>query len=187
MSYYTLPTSLEVCGMEYEIRTDYRTVLDIFMALDDRELDDSERGEIVLGILYPAFYAGDMPQAHWDTALKQAIWFLNCGETEKQTKKQLKLMDWKQDFAYIIAPINRVAGCEVRSVEYMHWWTFMGYYDEIGDCMFAQIVGIRKKLKTGKKLDKDEQEWYKNNRSLVDIKAKYTESENETFNKVLGI
>ena len=50
---------------------------------------------------------------------------------------------------------------------------------EIGDCTFAQIVRIRSLRAKGKKLDKADQEWYKQNRHLVDIKQTYTESENE--------
>ena len=55
----------------------------------------------------------------------------------------------------------------------------MSAYQEIGDCLFAQIVGIRRKLARGKKLDKSEQEFYRNNRQLVDFKRKYTEMEND--------
>ena len=41
---------------------------------------------------------------------------------------------FSKDFTYIVAPINRVTGQEVRAVEYMHWWTFLLAYYEIGDC-----------------------------------------------------
>ena len=56
---YDLPKSLTVCGSEYEIRSDYRAVLDICAALSDTELDDQEKAIIALDIMYPAFL--DMP------------------------------------------------------------------------------------------------------------------------------
>lgn len=68
---------------------------------------------------------------------------------------------------------------EVRDVEYMHWWTFIGYFSEIGDCLFAQIVNVRQKLATGKTLNKDEREFYRKNRKLVDLKQRYTTQESE--------
>ena len=94
-------------------------------------------------------------------------------------------MAWEQDFQYIVAPVNRVLGYETRALEYdqegntggVHWWTFLSAYMEIGDCLFAQIVGIRSKKAKGKKLDKTEQEFYRKNKEIVDIKVCYTESE----------
>ena len=92
-------------------------------------------------------------------------------------------MDWEQDFQYIVAPINRVAGGEIRSVEYMHWWTFVSFNYEIGDCLFAQIVRIRDKMARGKPLDKEERAWLRDNRRLVEFKHKYTEAEDEILNQ----
>ena len=92
-------------------------------------------------------------------------------------------MDWEQDFQHIVAPINRVVGREIRDVEYMHWWTFVAAYYEIGDCYFAQIIRIRELRAKGKPLDKSDQEFYKRNRSAIDLKATYTEKENELLDQ----
>lgn len=174
---YDLPKSLEVCGETYEIRSDYRAVLDICAALSDIELSDQEKAFVTLSIFYPDFE--NMPQEHYQAAIERCFWFIDCGSDEDRTKKAPKLMDWEQDFQYIVAPINRVIGKEIRSAEYLHWWTFVSAYYEIGDCTFAQIVRIRDKKAKGKKLDKAEQEWYKNNRKLVDFKHTYTDGEKE--------
>lgn len=181
---YDLPTRLEINGAEYEIRSDYRAVLDICTALSDQELTSQDRALIVLEIFYPTL--SEMPPEDYDEAVKLCFWFINCGE-EEQNKKSLKLVDWEQDFKYIVSPINRVAGKEIRAVEYMHWWSFVSAYYEIGgDCLFSQIVKIREKLAKGKKLDKGEREWYCKNRSLVDFKQTYSEAENEML-KQIGI
>ena len=37
---WEFPTSLNVGGIDYEIRTDYRVILDLFSALSDPELKD---------------------------------------------------------------------------------------------------------------------------------------------------
>lgn len=92
-------------------------------------------------------------------------------------------MDWGQDFSLIAAPINRVLGKEVRAVEYLHFWTFIGAYQEIGDCTFAQVVNIRRKKAKGQKLDKSEQAFYKANRQMVDFKRKYTAAEDAVISK----
>lgn len=88
-------------------------------------------------------------------------------------------MDWEQDFRLLIAPINRIAGQEVRALPYMHWWTFLSYYGEIGDCYFAQIVRIRDLKAKGKLKDKADREFYRRNRDAIDIKRRYSKTEEE--------
>lgn len=178
-----LPTSVDIDGTEYEIRSDYRAALDICMAMSDVELDEQDKAFTMLDIFYPGF--AEMPPEHYREALERCFWFINCGD-EEQEQKHVRLMDWEQDFKYIIAPINRVTGTEVRSVEYMHWWTFIAAYYEIGDCLFAQIVRIRDRRARGKPLDKQDAEWYRKNRSLVDLKTKYTQQDDDVLSAWLG-
>ena len=73
----------------------------------------------------------------------------------------------------MVSAINKVAGREIRTDSYCHWWTFIGYFDAIdGESTFANIVNIRNKKAKGKKLEKWEQEFYNANRDLCDIKSK---------------
>ena len=180
---YTLPTSQTLGGIEYEIRSDFRAVLDICAALNDPELSDIEKAEVALTIFYPEW--NEIPEKYLQEALQSCFDFIACGE-ENTGKKQPKLMDWEQDFKHIVPAVNRVLGQEIRAMQYLHWWTFIGAYNEIGDCLFAQIVSIRDKKAHGKKLDKFEQEWYRKNRGLVDFKQVYTESEKAAL-AALGI
>lgn len=179
-----LPTHVNVCGYGYGIRSDYRAVLDICTALQDPELTSEEKGIIALEIFYPDF--DDMPTWNYREALEKCYWFINCGRMETDNKKAPRLVDWEQDFQYIVAPINRVMGKEIRSLDYLHWWTFISAFNEIGDCTFAQIVRIRKLKSKGKKLDKSDQAWYKENRDIVEIKRYYTDAENELVEKWTG-
>lgn len=177
---YRLPTSAEIGGKRYNIRSDYRAALDILICLTDADLAPMERTMVALDIFYPDMAA--IPQEDLQKACDYMVWFLNCGD-EGDNRRRPKLMDWEQDFQYIVAPINRVVGCEVRAVDYLHWWTFISAYYEIGDCLFAQIVRIRQLKSKGKKLDKADQEFYRENRRLVDIKIKYTEADELAINK----
>ena len=82
---------------------------------------------------------------------------------------------------------NRTAGYEVRAVEYMHWWTFLSLYQEMSsECTFAQILHIRDKLAHGKKLEKEEREWYNRNRSMIDLRSKYT-AQDEALLEAWGV
>lgn len=147
-------------------------------ALFDPELDGQDRVAVLLEVLYPEL--AEIPPEHYGQAVQQGLWFLNGG-TEEPTRRMPRLVDWGQDFPYIVAPINRVTGQEIRTLNYMHWWTFLAAYYEIGDCTFAQIVRIRDRLARGKPLDKTDREWYSQNRHLVDFQRTYTEREEAAF------
>lgn len=175
---WDLPTEVEIDGRMYPIRSDYRVILDICVALTDPELTDRERGYVVLDLFYPQMEK--IPYESLNEAVQKCFWFIRCGEPEEKNKRKTTLVSWEQDFQYIVAPINRVAGHEIRTDEYLHWWTFIGYYNEIGgDCTFAQIVRIRDKLAKGKLKDKDDRKWYQENKRLVDIRKTYTDAEHE--------
>lgn len=175
-----LPTSLVACGTEYQIRSDYRAALDICAALADPELDDQEKAAVALDVLYPEFE--HMPPEHYQEALEKCLWFLNAGAEAPKQKGQT-LMSWEQDFQLIVAPVNRILGKEIRALEYLHWWTFLSAYYEIGDCTFAQVVHIRDLKARGKPLDKADREWYRKNQHLVDFKTKYTEDDQNALKK----
>lgn len=183
-----LPVSLEVAGTEWDIRTDYRDVLVIMAAYNDPELSDGEKAEVMLNILYETFEL--IPREHWEEAAKKAVWFLDCGQTESDKKPQKKLIDWEQDEPLLFPAVNKVAGKEVRALEYLHWWTFMGYFMEIeGDGLFSTVLGIRQKQSKGKRLEKWEQEFYQNNKDMCKIRTRYTQEEQEEidyYNKLLG-
>lgn len=174
---YALPTSVDVNGKTYQIESDYRAVLDILAALSDNDLTMEERAAAALDIFYPDF--DDMPLSDYEEALRQCYRFIDHGQNPNEQKKQPVLMSWEQDFDMIIAPVNRIAGCEVRAMEYLHWYSFLSFYQEIGDCLFAHVVSIRDKKARGKALDKQEREFYKRNRDIIDLKTTYTDAEKD--------
>lgn len=180
---YELPTTLNVGGVEQPIRSDYRAVLDVCAALADPDYSNEDKAEALLMILY------EHPESIIDVneAIKQAMWFISLGDDSPPDRPRAKLMDWKQDAQLVIGAINRVAGTEVRALPYLHWWTFIGYYMEIGDCAFANVVRIRNKRAKGKKLDPDEKEFYRENRKLIDLRTTgISDADKEWIGKLLG-
>lgn len=183
-----LPETLNVGGQEYGIATDYRDILTIMEAYNDPELSKNESCIVMLKFLYDDF--GSIPVECQQEAAEKAIWFLDCGQIDDDKKASKKLIDWEQDQPILFPAINKVAGKEVRSVRYMHWWTFMGFFMEInGDGLFSQVLAIRQKRAKGKKLEKGEQDFYRNNKSICEIKTRYTKEEQDEidyWNKMLG-
>lgn len=178
MTDYSLPKSFLIGDTEYEIRYDYRPILDICTALEDPDLDDKEKAIVACSIFYPDL--SQIPPEHIREAIEKCYWFINGGDEAPQ-KKGPRLVSWEKDVKHIIAPINRVIGREIRDIPMggLHWWTFLAAYMEIGDCTFAQIVRIRNLLAKGKKLDKHDREWYTSNAHLVNIPVKLSQEEKE--------
>lgn len=177
---WSFPTSLNIDGMDYEIRTDYRAVLDLFTALNDPELqDESEeltayaQSQCILQIMFPR--CDDIPEEHIQEALQKVSEFIDMGIRDE--KKKPKTMDWEQDAPIIIPAVNKVLNTEIRAQEYIHWWTFLGAYMEIGESLYSTVIDIRQKKQKHKKLEKWEEEFYRENKSIVDLKEKYTEEE----------
>lgn len=171
---WKLPESLLIGGSAFRIRTDYRDILTIFSAFNDPELDMNAKTYVMLKIMYPDYE--QIPGEHIDEAIEKAMDFINMGQEETDDKKP-QLMDWEQDADILIPAINKVAGKEIRTVEHLHWWTFMGYYMEIGDSLFSQVINIRYKQTHHKKLEQWERDFLKENRSIVKLKRKLTAKE----------
>ena len=161
---YELPTSITIEDRQYQITNngDYRVILDCFSALSDNELSEDERVLASLLIFYNEFTdIEDIPQ---DKELAKNLIvemynFFNCGEERVGASTGKQLIDWDGDSTIITAAINNVAHTEIRSLPYLHWWTFMGYYMSIGESVLSTVVSIRNKLTKGKELEKWEREF----------------------------
>ena len=164
---YELPTSIELNGKQFKIRNkgDFRVILDCFNALNDIELSKEER--LIASFIIFFEDISDIEDINELGDLKEAInqfnLFINCGQEQVGLNTNYKLLDWEKDSPLISSAINNVAKIEVRSVDYMHWWTFMGYYLAIGECPLSNIVHIRYKIATGKKLEKYESKFRADN------------------------
>lgn len=166
-----LPKSLVVGDTEYAIRSGFDVALLIFQAYSDPNLSETEKAQVCLMCLYE-----EVP-INADEALKQATWFLDGGDMPKSKKSPVKLMDWEYDQSIYFPAVNKVAGYETRTVDYLHWWSFLGLFNEIGEGLFSQVMNIRSKRAKGKKLEKHEKEFYNEHKELINIKEKLTEEE----------
>lgn len=179
-----LPEALTVGGVEYLICTDYRNVLQVFEAFQDQELTQEEKWIVAIYLLFEEFScADDVMEAakngfDLEEAIKQISWFISAGQPEKQVLEQ-PTYNWTQDEQMIFSAVNKVAGRETRELEYLHWWTFLGYFNEVGEGTFSFIVGIRHKLNKGKKLEKHEKEFLSHNKEMVIMKKPLTKKEQE--------
>lgn len=195
MDSWTLPKALIVGNKSYRIRSDYRAVLDILIAMNDPEIfspemtDEEKQFEKIMTMLQILYIDFDLiPEKYYQEALDKACEFIDCG-IKDEGKQKPQLIDWNQDSPIIVPAINKIYGKDIRSLKYMHWWTFLGLYMEIGESTLSTVVSIRNKKNRGKKLDEWEMEFLKSNKNLVILnkKSPYTSEEKKALKKLFGI
>lgn len=172
MSPWELPTSLEIGGVGYAIETDFRTVLYVLDIFADPDYEPDERAAVCLRVMFKDWET--IPEDRRQEAVERVTDFIDMDMQTSEGHRGAKprLVDWKKDGPVIVPAVNKVLGTEVRAMEYLHWWTFLGAYMEIGESLFSTVLGIRQKRSKGKKLEKYEQEFYRENKALIDIKKR---------------
>lgn len=173
---WDLPTTVTINERVYSFETDFRSILEIFQIFNDSEFSNYEKVECAMRKFFPSYIAKEESEKMLFEDMQDAFEcmtvFLN-GNSNSQEKSKVQqketpsLYDWEKDFNIIIAPINRVAGRDIRMDKYVHWWTFLSYFMEIGECTFSTYVSIRKKKLIGKgKLEKWEKDLWLENTDL---------------------
>lgn len=171
-----LLTSLEVNGKRYEIRPDFETMMYIYEAFYDSELDDHQKAYVCMKNLYVDFES--IPHEDYQEACEKAFWFCNGGDIPKE-EHDTSVLDWLHDERIIFPAISHILGVpDIRALPDTHWWTVCGSLGELSpDSLFSVVISIRSKLGKGKKLERYEQEFYSKNRGLIDIPRRLTEEE----------
>ena len=171
----SLVRSLDIGDESYSIRTDFRDVLRVLEAFNDPDLKEQDKILICLANIYQNF--DEMPPDMYQEAYEKAVWSIDGGIDRREDKPKPRTMDWEQDERLIFPAVNKIAGYETRAAEYIHWWTFLGYYMEISDGVYASVLSMRAKKANREKLDKNEQKWWNANKDICVIKKKESEEE----------
>lgn len=160
-----LPKTVAIGDREYPINTDFRTCLKIIMAFEDNDLTPQEKQIVLLSNLYPT-----MP-TDIEGAMRQAQWFLDGGRTagdDTQGESSPRVYSFSKDANYIFAAFRQTHGIDLQKSE-LHWWEFLALFMDLGqDTTFCQLVGLRRRLKTGK-ASKEEKAAAREMGDLIDV------------------
>ena len=130
---FNLSNRITINNQDYSVRTDFRVILEIFVMLQDPELDDGDRTEALMQMFYV-----DRPQ-DVKAAIEAFASFVD--PRPRNGRKRPGLVDWEADFDLIAAAVNHVLGTECRALPYLHWRTFLGAYMEISpESLFSRTI-----------------------------------------------
>ena len=171
---WELPETAVIGGKTYRLHCDFREILEIFSYFSHPDLPDYMKWQIALAL----FYEGTIPWEHQQEAMEYLSLFLSGGSQETAPPGP-RLLDWEQDAELITSDINKAAGQEIRALPFLHWWTFLSWFHAIGEGQLSTVVAIRSKLARGKKLEGWEKDFYREHKSRIDLKTRYSRQELE--------
>ncbi len=181
MNWYQLPEEAVLSQRKYGILPDFRNILRIFQVLGG-DLPEYIRWKIAMGLFY-------VPELAEEDFGEGVSWFCRFIQPEEGVGDGGKVLDWDKDGSAIIAGVNAVAGQEIRSLPFVHWWTFLSWFHAMPPGELSTRISLRQKLRKGQPLEDWEKEYYRENKALVDLRPAYTEEEKreiERLNKLLG-
>lgn len=183
---YDLPSYAVIEGKKIDINTGWTNIVDIIRVYNNDELLPIEKADCVLR----KFYQNVDDIRDFETAIDCMSLFVagNRDDTysgEPTKRVEPRLVDWEKDLRIIIPPVNKVLGYDVREHKDLHWWTFLGAFNEIGECTFQTYVGIRSKIANRKKLEDYEKEIYTKHKNEIDIGRKTENYEDNDDDDIL--
>jgi len=148
-----LPDAVEIDGREYPVDTDFRAALRAIAAFEDNDLANLEKQMIVLANLYPQGAPENVK-----AAIEKAALYLNGGEeNDPDEDAGPRLYSFTKDARMIFAAFRQTHGIDLQTAR-LHWWEFLALFMDLGqDTTFCQLVGLRKRLKTGKATKEERQ------------------------------
>ena len=82
---WNLPRSIELGGEQYEVRTDFRAILDILRAMADPELNEEDRIEVLFDI-----FSGMQKRSHMNICRRPLTKRLNLLTAESVVRGKTK-------------------------------------------------------------------------------------------------
>jgi hypothetical protein len=149
-----LPETLTVAGKEYAIRSDFRTALRVLLAFEDNGLTMLEKQMVLIDNLFVETPA-DIAEAG-----RAAIAYLDGGGDDGEEESMeggLRLYSFSKDANIIYAAFQQTHGIDLQKAQ-LHWWQFLALFMDMGaDTTFCNLIGLRKRVKTGKASKEEKQ------------------------------
>lgn len=131
----SLPLEVVERGRTYAIRFDYRAVLRIFRMLNDPEIIDEDKPNL----LRKMFFVNQQPKQA-DAAFE---WFVRLGQEGPSTGSGERDFDFEQDAKEIYSAFRQVYGIDLLEIEVLHWWRFSALLEGLFFCSNALSAKVK--------------------------------------------
>lgn len=182
----TVPTSVDIDGVEYEINSNFRYGILFELLMQDSTIGEKEKILMALELYYP-----EIPK-NINEAIDKILWFYRCGKnitSQKCTGKDreaTQIYSFEYDDDYIYSAFLDQYGVDLQDIEYLHWWKFKAMFKSLKeDNMIVKIMGYRN-IDLSKIKDKEQKDYYKKMQKLYEIPVSKNEKEKlDEINNIL--
>lgn len=191
------PCSVDVCGVDLSVNTDWRVWMTVWQVLDDPSPDPAEKALAVLALAFPHGEAREEAMRHPNDALEAAMDFLRRRDPSvpdrppTRSERRLRgkrLFDWEYDASRIAADFQREYGIDLTDeATSMHWYRFMALFNGLGDrSQIVQAISIRAADLGDGRLGKEERSELRERKMAVMLPAR-TEEEAACNRRIRGV
>lgn len=151
-----LPTTVEIDGEEYPIRSDFRTSIQFEMLVQE----ETKEEQLLLQML--DLYYEEIPP-NVTAAVEKALWFYSGGRKEEKSSSgsgsNTQPYSFECDWDYIYAAFLEQFQVDLEETD-LHWWKFRAMFASLSDkTKFAEIIGYRT-VKVDSKMPKQQKDFY---------------------------
>lgn len=156
--------------IKIDFDTDFRTSI-LFELLMQRE---DIKIKLKIRKTFELYYPNLSQVSDLEMALKDIMWFYQCGKEKKTSHKNKKINNGKKDYIYsyeydadyIYSAFMQQYKMDLTEIEYLHWWKFRALFEGLNkDTKIVEIMGYRA-MDLSKIKDKKEKKFYKNMKEL---------------------
>lgn len=163
-----VPESVEIDGIEYEIRTDFRISILFEMMMQDEELSNEEKILKALELYYPI-----IPD-NVEEAIDKIKWFYRCGKDIVKSNNEshgesVKIYDYEYDDDYIYSAFLSQYNVDLQDIKHLHWWKFKAMFKSLNeDNKIVKIMQYRS-IDLSEIKDKEQNAYYRKMKKLYKI------------------
>lgn len=177
----SLPTSVMINGVEYPIRSNFRTMIKFEELMQDPDVTDQDKVWLALRLFYPEI-PDDM-----DQAVEQLLWFYRCDKRDnlyakkvkkRKAKKVNRIYDFELDDDYIYAAFMAQYHLDLHKVRYLHWWKFRAMFNSLSDDMQISKIMEYRAVELDK-VPKEKRSFYKRMKMLYALPLSRNEEERQ--------
>lgn len=184
-----LPISIEVDGINYRLKTDFRDWISFELLLDNK-MSSKEK---LLAIMKLLIDVPKLDEEHLIKVVEELIVFYNCGNIEneskniKTTKKHKRIYSFDKDQYFIYADFIRYYNIDLNTVSSIHWWKFRQMFLELPDDSKTKTVMMYRSMIVDSKMPKAHRQFYYKMKQLYALEDnRSTVEKSKTYGSVLA-
>ena len=134
-----LPTSVEVQGVAYPVRTSFRIGVQFEELMADASVPEETKLALALNLYYPT------TPPDIEGAVERILWFHRCGKPAVEEKPGPRLYSFEHDFPMLYAAFLAHYKINLYDPDLdLHWWAFRSMMGELPhESEFSRAVSIR--------------------------------------------